>query len=442
MYSKIRNTLSRTGLAALIAGCLAFGAPAALAADTAPSTGESYDIVVLGDSLAAGYEHGFTEKSVPYGFAEHVYEQALFQGLRAEYANYGIIGLRSDGLSKWLSAAAEGKEVTKTDIQAALSDPRAEAFFANTEQLEEDVRSAELILISIGGNDFLQLLNGLEGEEALADFGKLPPEEQSSLRTMLTNLLDTYEAQLESAIETVRELQPDAQIVVANQYLPVPFMKVRNEITYLIPESTAAFLVDGQAKLLERLETVVTEVEDKDVSINIADAASAIENNILKFTSIKEGDIHPTKAGYAELGKAYAETIWGEYKAVKERPASVPISVVVDGKELESSYVPVIKKGRTFVAIADITDAIGAERKWDSKTNTATILLDGRTVEITIGAKTIKINGKTMPLNAEPAYFQQYPGEKKTYVPLAALSEGLGLQVEYRDTLKAAFINS
>lgn len=443
LYSKIRNTLSRAGVIALIAGCLAISmqAAAAPAAETDQPSPETFDIVVLGDSLAAGYEHGFTEKSVPYGYAEHVFEQALFQGYRAEYVNYGILGLRSDGLSKWLSAATEGTVVSKEDIQATLSDPRAEAFFANTEQLNEDVRSAELILISIGGNDFLQLLYNLEEDGEIVAFDKLSTEEQTELQTKLADLLDTYEDDLESTLETIRQLQLGAEIVVANQYLPVPFMKIKGEVSYLIPESTADFLVEGQTKLHERLKAIVADFEGKDVNIKIADAAAAIEKSILTYTSISDGDVHPTKSGYAALGKAFSETIWGEYKTVQNRPANVPISVVVNGEELISKYVPVLKQNRTFVAIADITDAIGAERKWNAATNTATILLDGFTVEITIGAKTIKINGKTMPLNAEPAYFQQYPGESKTYVPLAALSEGLGLQVKYRDTLKTAFIN-
>lgn len=443
LYSKIRNTLSRAGAVALIAGFVTLSpqAAAAPASETAPPSAETFDIVVLGDSIAAGYEHGFTEKSVPYGYAEHVFEQALFQGYRAEYVNYGILGLRSDGLSNWLSAAAEGKAVSKEDIQAALPDPRAEAFFANTDQLGEDIRSAELILISIGGNDFLQLLYGLEDDGEIVAYDKLSAGEQSELQTKLAALLDIYENELESALESISQLQPDAEIVVANQYLPVPFMKIKGEVSYLIPESTADFLVDGQAKLLTRLDNVTAKFKEKAVDIKIADAAAAIEKSILSYTSISDGDVHPTKSGYAALGKAFSETIWGEYKTVRKRPANVPISVVVNGEELISKYVPVLKQNRTFVAIADITDAIGAERKWNAATNTATILFGGRTVEITVGAKTIKINGETVPLNAEPAYFQQYPGESKTYVPLAALSEGLGLQVKYRDALKTAFIN-
>lgn len=432
MYSKLR----KTAVAAVAALCLAQGS-VLTAAETSTEAPETYDIVVLGDSLAAGYEHGFTEASVPYGFAEHVYEQALFQGHRAEYANFGLIGLKSEGLSKWVAAAAAGKTATKADIQPGLSDPRADRMFKQTAQLKLDLQEAELILVAIGGNDFLSLIKNLQADGTIAD--------KQALETTLEGLLTGYETQLKATLAEIHKLRPDAEIVVANQYLPIPFAKIKDEVVYYIPESTAEFFVDGQAKLLEILDGVVGDFQEEQADVKIADVAAAIEKNILIYTNVgkkdEEQDVHPTRDGYAAMGKAFAEAAFGEFKTVRKKPAGVPISVVVKGKELTTSYVPRIKNGRTFVAIADITDAIGAKRTWNAKTNTATITLKERTVELTIGARTVKVNGKTIPLTADPAYFEQFPGEKKTYVPLAALSEGLGLQVEYREILDTAFIN-
>ncbi|MFD0589842.1 stalk domain-containing protein [Paenibacillus sp. GCM10027627] len=448
MYSNLRKTLGRAAAAAVIAGCLLQATSVSLVKAEAPAAGasSSYDIVVLGDSIAAGYEHGFTEKSVPYGFGEHVYEQALFQGYRAEYSNFGILGLKSEGLSKWLLAAEAGKTVTKSDIQASLADPRAESFFKATDKLGSEMREAELVLVSIGGNDFLQLLAKMN---ANTDFAASPKAAQDELSVFFSDLIANYAKQLDSTFAAIQKLQPKAEVVIANQYLPVPFLTVNGQITYLIPNSTAQFLVNGQKNLLAQLQDVVSKYAKQGLDVKIADAASAIEKSILSYTSINatdsEGkpdpDSHPTRAGYAQLGAAYTEPLWGAYKKVQERKPNVPISVVVGGKEIVTKYAPTIRKGRTFISIADITDAIGAKRTWNAKTQTASIQLDGRTVDITIGAKTIRIDGKTVPLNADPAFLNQFPGEKKTYIPLAALSEGLGLQVVYRDTLKTAFIN-
>ncbi|MDF2837564.1 MAG: copper amine oxidase domain protein [Paenibacillus sp.] len=216
MYSKFRNTLKMGAIGALSVAMLA-NAGSAFA--EGPASGESaqatYDIVVLGDSLAAGYQKGFTEESVPYGFAEHIFEQALFRGLRAEYVNYGVIGLKTDGLANWLEAAVAGEEVAEEDVQTELPDPRAATIFAEmTKTLTGDISEAETVLIAIGGNDFLELVKELG---TTTDVGTLPAGEKAALQTKLDALIDNYAVKLDGILDTIAKLQPTAQVVVANQ---------------------------------------------------------------------------------------------------------------------------------------------------------------------------------------------------------------------------------
>lgn len=449
MYSKFRNVLRMTALGAASAVLLAQTGSAFAAATTAGTgSNPAYDIVVLGDSLAAGYQKGFNEQSVPYGFAEHVFEQALFQGLRAEYTNYGIIGLKTDGLSNWLKAAVAGETVTESDVQAGVSDkdPRAGKIFADmTGTLASDLTDAETVLISIGGNDFLSLVLELGTD---TDVGALPADEKAELQSRLDALIGNYAAKLDGILDTIGKLQPKAEVVVANQYLPLPTVQLNGTTNYLkVKPETAAFLKNGQTKLNEQLGALAKKHADKGLPIKIGDAAAAIENNIMTFTTIREGDVHPTDKGYAALGKAYAAQLWDDYNSVQPRAAGVPISVVVNGTEVVSQYAPVIKNDRTYLAVRDITDAMGAKLEWDPKTSTASVTLGDRTVDITVGAKTIRVNGQSVPLQAEPAYLQPFaaaggkPAESKTYLPLAALSEGLGFQVVYRHEKRIAFIN-
>ncbi|OBR64329.1 hypothetical protein A7K91_12495 [Paenibacillus oryzae] len=449
MYRNFRKTIKKAGFVIIAATCLlsASSVYGASKAPTAPAPGENYDIVVLGDSLAAGYQKGFTGESVPYGYAEHVYEQALMRGYRAEYVNYGLLGLRTAPLNKWLNEAVSGKASDVAGIQPGIIDPRASSILAKSAQLKEDLTEAELILISIGGNDFLEMVDALG---TTAGFSDLDSEKKDALQRDIDARIVSYKNEVGSILNTVHTLQPNAEIVIANQYLPVPFLTFNDKVTYLgLPESTALFLKESQTKLNSELASVVKDLQAQGANISIADAASAIEKNILSFTSITatdadgkpEPDIHPTEKGYAEMGKAYANELWGSYATLQPRKSGVPISVVVGGKEVVTKYDPLIKQGRTYLALSTVIEALGADLKWDAKTSTATISTGERTVSITIGASTIVVDGKTVPLNAEPAYLQQFPGEKKTYVPLAALSEGLGFQVVYRASLKAAFIN-
>lgn len=164
MYSKLRKVAVQPAVSIIIAlllvntfalhpliGPAARAAPASLSNLAAPAISKTYRIVAVGDSVTAGYEHGFTEQSTPYGYVEHVYEQALFHGYRADYANYGILGLKTAGLNRWMEAIVKGIDIKSADVQTGLPDPLAERLFAESHLLGSALQQANLILITIGG---------------------------------------------------------------------------------------------------------------------------------------------------------------------------------------------------------------------------------------------------------------------------------------------------
>ncbi|MGO4540680.1 stalk domain-containing protein [Paenibacillus sp. 2TAB19] len=437
MYSKLRNhsrkmklaLLSAVMLAVIIAATLPGTAvPAQAAEGSSSSSVDDYKIVAIGDSLTAGYELGFTEKSVPYGFVEHVYEQALFHGLRSEVANYGVIGLKTNGLKKWLEAAAGGADsVMASNMQEGLPDPRVDQLFAGTKQLRESLTQADLVIMTIGGNDFLTVVRK-EGKDAVSAELKI--------------VLDNYKADLLATLRLVHKLNPNAQIVIADQYLPVPTpYKIGNTTIYSFDEDIRQVLLEGVKQIKEILAGTAELLAKEGMQIKIAGVADGFAGNELGLTAIGKGDIHPNRLGYSVIGKAFTSTIWGDYRTVKPRAAGVPLSIIVKGTELSTSNPPLLIKGRTYVALRDIIDGFGAKLDWNAKGQIATIKLADRTVDIQIGATSIKVNGKSIKLNADPAFIYKNNGTGKTYVPLAALTEGLGFQVVYRDLLKTIFIN-
>ncbi|MGG4034094.1 stalk domain-containing protein [Paenibacillus cisolokensis] len=381
---------------------------------------EAYSIVAIGDSLTVGFEHGFTEQSVPYGYVERVYEQALFQGLRAEYANYGVLGLTSAGLRTWLEAAAAGDAVAAADIEGADKDPRAGTILAHTGQLAEKLKSADLIVVTIGGNDFIPLA------QLIMEGGR------SDVDALMDETLKQYEASVEASVRLLLEMNPKASVVLADQYVPVP--KIGD---YLDDYNK---LSEEAAKLREALERIADKETSAGFRVALANVAKAFDGKALIYTSIGSGDMHPKQPGYEAMGKAFAQAVWGEYRTVRPRPAGVPLSIVVGGKELDTPNKPVVKNSRTYVAMRDIADATGSKLVWNSRTQSATLTLDGRSVVFAIGAATALVDGKAVPIDA-PAYLQKVGKELKTYLPLAALSEALGFQVVFRPQGKIAFIN-
>ncbi|GBF75327.1 hypothetical protein PA598K_03728 [Paenibacillus sp. 598K] len=431
MYNKFRKW-SRFSAAALLTGSLLLGslpaAPSAFAA-TAPvaatpsqiAAHESYRIVAIGDSLTAGYEFGFTESSSPYGYVERVYEQALFRG-RAEVVNYGVLGLRVEGLDAWLSAAQGGRAVQTADIAGASADPRAAAILARTASLAEDLRQADLVVLTIGANNFTSLM----------DIVGKSPEEIAAWRT---DTLDAYAASLTASIEKLLELQPAARIVVSDFYSPAPNLAAAG-----ITASQYKLFQETIGLVQERLGEVVAGFDDRGSDVRAAYSAEAFVGKELAMTYIMRRDIHPNQTGYAAIGGAFAETIWGEERRVAPRADGVDISVVVNGREVITVNRPVIKNNRTYLAIKDIADAMQATTVWDAKTKSATIGSGDREVVLQIDGTAMRVNGQQVPIDT-PAYLQPMNGEMKTYVPLAVLADGLGFQVVYSAPTKTAFIN-
>lgn len=442
LYSKFRKVFFRilapviissvmvTVLAPILPANLSVSVQAASNSDNA-SAANTYHILAVGDSVTAGYEHGFTESSIPYGYVEHVYEQALFHELRSEYTNFGVLGLRTSGLKRWMDAVVNGTAVKSKDIQSNLRDPRADRIFADSKLLRSAISRSDLIVMTIGGNDMYAVLEKVE-EGA----------DQAEASAVLNKALDVYETELEAALRLMLSLQPKAKIIVADQYLPIPKpVRIGALVFPLYPEADRLFLQDSVKKLRERLNNVAGRLTKEGKQVKIANAADAFIDNELAYTSIADGDIHPSKAGYAAMGRAFAKTIWGDYRVVKPKKDGEPVSVVLNGKEMNSLYKPILVQNRTFVPLRSIAEAMGAAITWNAASQTAAVKLENGTVDITVGAGMIRVNGDPKPLDAPPAFVHPAGKASTLYVPLAALSEGLQFQVVFRETLKTVFIN-
>ncbi|TYP70267.1 stalk domain-containing protein [Paenibacillus methanolicus] len=388
---------------------------------------DPYKIVAIGDSLTVGYEMGITEPSALYGYVGRIYEQALYHGA-AEVQNFGVLGLKSGGLKNWLDAAVQGTTVAAEDAQSGLSKyPYAAETIAKSAALKEAAGEADLIVMTIGGNDFLPIFTELQSRTV----------EPAELQKLLDDLLAGYSTTLEASLRAIVSLNPDAKIVLADQYLPLPkpsqFVKVVTEEQYAVLEKAVSSLHDA-------LETVESKFAGEGVSLSIVDIATPFAGQQFVLTSIRDKDVHPNNAGYEVIGQQFASAIWGEYRKAAPLAADVPLHLIVNGKELAGGNKPVIKNNTTFLPMRDVANALGATLAWDGKTQTATIQAAGKKVAFTIGAKTMNVNGQQVPLTT-PAYLAKNGKNLSTYLPLAALSEGIGYQVVYRKTIKTAFIN-
>lgn len=423
-----RSLLAALALVAAAGLLQALPNPAAAAEPGAGPDGV-FRIVALGDSLAAGYEQGLEKRTnpVPYGFVERVWEQALIRGYRAVYDNYGILGLKTEGLEKLLARAERGEGSAERDLlaegQDALPDPRIAELVGDGKAVRRSIADADLILIQIGANDlsaYVALVaEGAAGEEA---------------DTYFRELLDRVATSLEASIRTIHRLNPDAVIIVGDQYSPVPRKVLNTEYAYYDTLQDAVRTATGK---LEELSARFAE-EGRDVRVaHSARKFVGKEQIMTTIASLLGSDMHPTQTGYDEMGRAFAEAIWGEYRLPSPRDPDVPITVFVNGEELKPEQdKPLLRHNYTFLVLRDIAAALKADLKWDNKAKKATFTLNGRTVVLAAGSAEMTVNGKPRAIPAAP-----FIENDRTYVPLGALSDALGFDVVYRNTLKTAFIN-
>ena len=96
------------------------------------------------------------------------------------------------------------------------------------------------------------------------------------------------------------------------------------------------------------------------------------------------------------------------------------------GKQKTLDTAPEIINGKTMVPLRFFSEGFGAEVKWNDATRTATVKLDGKTVNITVGKDTMDANGEEKALES-PAVIKN----GRTLVPMRDIAESLGKKVHW-----------
>ncbi|MFB9278536.1 stalk domain-containing protein [Cohnella cellulosilytica] len=419
-------------LITLAAALLAAVLPTAALSPASAASPEAYRIVVLGDSVSVGYEPIEEIKNgtaAPYGYADRLLEQSLFR-TRSTLANYAILGLTAPGLANLLQGAADGKTLQAADLQNFSSfDPRVVAYAdgvaGRTRELAADLAKADLVVLTIGGNDFSPLIKAaVEGQSAASA--------SQIIQDGFGMRMNDYTEDLDKVMVGLHALAPDARIVMSDQYLPL----FKGHELYPL-------LLDKVKELSKALDLFAESTNERGIPLKVAHVSGKFagkESSYTYFNLFDNFDIHPKQPGYEAMAQAFAETIWDDgYRKPAPRAEEVPVSVVINGKEPPSK--PTLIKGTTFLALRDVANAVGAELKWNQAKKTATFNKSGKEVVVTIGSNTVYVDGIARPLQ-NPAYFQKEGKDVKTYVPLAIVSDSLDYQVVFRKPIMTVFINS
>lgn len=268
-------------------------ADAAAAAVAQGTEQDVFRIVALGDSITAGYEPGMTDPSVkPYGYAERLLEQGWYHG-RSELQNYGILGLKTAGLLQYTGAIKDSAAITPEAIQPGLSDPRTLQFAALAPQIRTELAAADLITITIGGNDVSSLFLNYK---TLTD---------ADFASQLAERLTEYSNNVTALLKNIREVNPQATILLADQYQPAPRIALGASYDKLM-NAAAQFTIAA-----ENIAATLNQAGAPLKVAHVAEKFAGVEGSLTHIIGAGAADFHPTQLGYERIATVFAELQWG-----------------------------------------------------------------------------------------------------------------------------------
>lgn len=122
-------------------------------------------------------------------------------------------------------------------------------------------------------------------------------------------------------------------------------------------------------------------------------------------------------------------------KLIKMKINDVNYSINGEVKKMDAK--PFIKNDRTLVPLRFIVEAIGGEVNWDNDNRLVTVNSKGKTIELPIDSKTIKIDGQDVSID-QAAIIK---GDR-TFVPIRFIAENLDMVVNYINDTRVIEISS
>ena len=104
------------------------------------------------------------------------------------------------------------------------------------------------------------------------------------------------------------------------------------------------------------------------------------------------------------------------------------ITVTYDGENISFDVQPEIVDDRVMVPMRTIFETFGAKVKWDSDTQTITAKKKSKSIQMTIGSSDMTKNDETYSFDVSPII-----EDGRTLVPIRAISDMLGLDVEWNE---------
>ena len=129
------------------------------------------------------------------------------------------------------------------------------------------------------------------------------------------------------------------------------------------------------------------------------------------------------------------ENMEGKMQNVTTYSAKSSTNYFVTLNGVRQDVTPIVQNGTTLLPVATVAKLVGYSGTWNNKTKSGTLEKDGVKVAFKLGSKSLKLtkNGTTKTISMlEPVKVIK----GRTYLPLRAVGEALGMEVGYNGTTK------
>lgn len=114
------------------------------------------------------------------------------------------------------------------------------------------------------------------------------------------------------------------------------------------------------------------------------------------------------------------------FRPSRPSPTRRTVEVLINGKRAGCEVVPQIRSDRVFLPFRCIVEGINGKVNWNDRERRIDAVRGERRATLWVGRKTMIANGNTVQLDVAP-----YIVSGRTLVPVRALSEALGANVEW-----------
>ena len=220
---------------------------------------------------------------------------------------------------------------------------------------------------------------------------------------------------------------------------------INKEINVADLSAYTKFNIDTKNKIIKRGMTLSLDskgeykgrkikISPRVINYSFEDMTASVDSNTFNI-NIEDYGRNPKII--AKLGdKTSTLSLYDENtKLIKMKINDVNYSINGEGKKMDAK--PFIKNDRTLVPLRFIVEAIGGEVNWDNDNRLVTVNSKGKTIELPIDSKTIKIDGKDV--NIDQAAIIK--GDR-TFVPIRFIAENLDMVVNYINDTRVIEISS